>query len=73
MMEAREILGRESEVSTSRPPHTCAEVREAHDFAEAARVKNNCFELNKALTFFIPQLLGHLIKQLNNSKTETTF
>lgn len=56
MMDAREILGRESEVSTSRPPHTCAEVREAHDFAEAARVKNNCFELKKAQSFN-PQLV----------------
>lgn len=51
MMDAREILGRESEVTTSRPPHTCSEVREAHDFAEAARVKKNCFELKKAQSF----------------------
>jgi hypothetical protein len=58
MIEAREILGRQSEVTTSRPPHTCAEVREAHDFAEAARVKNNCFELNKApVPLLIPNYL----------------
>ena len=49
MIEAREILGRgESEGTTSRPPHTCAEVREAHELAEAARVEEQFdLELNK--------------------------